>query len=217
MLQNKVSHTSVKWGEGQKLCDIRKREDEEDVRQAVYITSTELQPGLEPTEEASDSAVTQETPLALSVCLSHWPGLAPTKTATPLPFLRLPTLSFHPHSPFLHFLCDYSHHLAFLSSSGLPLSLSFFSYSPLWLHTSDPLNRFTHYILKVCLPPMISQSLSALLSTLGSDLPSLLSTSLLFSAPFLSPCRITLDIYSTAISLRRDENRFSLQQPLLSG
>lgn len=104
MLQNKVSHTSVKWGEGQKLCDIRKREDEEDVRQVVYITSTELQPGLEPTEEASDSAVTQETPLALSVCLSHWPGLAPTKTATPLPSLRLPTLSFHPHSPFLHFL-----------------------------------------------------------------------------------------------------------------
>lgn len=34
-----------------------------------------------------------------------------------------------------------------------------FSYSPTWLHTSDPLNHFTLSILKVCTLPMISQSL----------------------------------------------------------
>lgn len=35
----------------------------------------------------------------------------------------LPPLTFHSHtpSPFLHSPCDYSHHLAFLSSSDLPL------------------------------------------------------------------------------------------------
>lgn len=161
--------------------------------------------------------------LSLFVTLA-WPSIHEN---TPLPTLCLPPFSFSKLSstlalvffPFPTWLPPPAR-LSFLlwppSLGLLVLSLSFFSYSPSWLHTSDPLNNFTHSIFTVCLLTMISQSLFALLSTVGSGFPISISTSLLFSAPFLSPCRITLDIYSTAISLWGDENRFSLQQLLLS-
>lgn len=83
------------------------------MRQGVCITSTELQPGHKPTEQASDSGVTQETPMAVSVHLSHWPCIAPMKTAAHLPSMHSPySQSFYPASPssFLCFLCDYPHH-----------------------------------------------------------------------------------------------------------
>lgn len=125
--------------------------------------------------------------------LSPFVTAAPMKTAAPLSSLHLPPLSkpastlslmFHPfpmwlpppprlYSP----LWPPSFHPLFLS----------FSYSPSWLHTSDPLNRFSLSILKVCRLPVISQSLSALLSTPESDLPSLPSSSSSSSQPHSFP------------------------------
>lgn len=152
------------------------------------------------------------------------PAWHPWKQSFPFPSLHLPPFSKLPSfSQFPMWLppqlapllsCDPAR---FVLSSHHSTS---FSHSPLWLHTSDPPNHFTLSILKVCLflwslnPLLI---LFALLSTPWSDLPVAPSSSSLFSAPFLSPCRITLDIYSTAISQKRDENRFSFQQLLLSG
>lgn len=188
------------------------------MRQVAFITLTELQPGHRPAEEAADSDVTQETlpsfrcpfvtrprPRApqnsrslphLGALISPGPRLLSCVITLPPPrlsFLYLTSLSSYRCSPLL--ICPHD--------SG----------------TSDPLNRFTLPILKVCLGPMISQSLFARLSPPGYDSPGLPSTSSLPSVPFLSspPRRITLDIYSTAIRLGRDENRFSLQQLLLSG
>lgn len=209
-----------------------KSKDLEDTRQVVYITLAELQPGHKPAEEGSDSYVTQETPVALSVHLSHRPGQAPLEKKEMLLSFSCTSLhsrSFHLPSPssFLNFLCDYRCTISPLSPpitrlflSPLPITLLLFYIHPYdfillipWTVSPFPSSKFAFFLWS--LNPLLI--LFALLSTPWSDLLSLPSPSVLLSTPFLSPCRITLDIYSTAISQRRDENRFSFQQLLLSG
>lgn len=76
----------------------------------VYVAVAELQPGHKPAEEASDSCVTQETPVVLSVHLSHRADQAPQKKDAPsFPCAGLHSHGFHLPSPssFLNFLRDY--------------------------------------------------------------------------------------------------------------
>lgn len=136
------------------------------------------------------------------------PSSAKKKDAPSFPCAGLHSHGFHLPSPssFLNFLRDYR--CCISSSYNQTISVpsphhsASFLYSPLWLCASDPLNCFSLSILKVCLLPMISQSLThSFCSTLHSLIwfTQLPPPSVLLSAPFLSPCRITLDIYSTAI------------------
>lgn len=137
------------------------------------------------------SAVVQESPTVSPFVTL---GLLSMKTATPLHSLNLPPFSklSSTLTVVTLALCPVLVITPFCSFSGL----HFFLHYVLWLHTSDPLNRFISPILKVCLLSMVSQTLFVLLSTPESDLPNLFSLSSLFSAPFL-------DNYSTAISLWR--------------
>lgn len=214
-MQNKVSYSGVRCRDRQKLCDVEKPKMKRmrgrwclSPGQCYSLASSPLR---RPVTAAWHSRRRWHLQ---SVChtgpASRPPNLPPLtfRSHSPSPFLHSPVRLLPP--PRLSFL------LWPPSLGPLILSLSFFSYSPLWLHTSDPLNRFTHHILKVCLPPMISQSLFAPLFCSGIwFIQPPLHILALFS-PCLSPCSIPLDIYWTAISLRRDENRFSLQQLLLS-
>lgn len=66
----------------------------------VYVAVAELQPGHKPAEEASDSCVTQETPVVLSVHLSHRADQAPQKKKMLLPFpapASILTAFIYPH------------------------------------------------------------------------------------------------------------------------
>lgn len=148
--------------------------------------------------EASDSVVTQEMPVALSVHLSRWPNLAPMKTTTcSLPCTSFDFQCFHP--PVTLIFSQFPMWLPLPARLSLLLwpylfcplfpSLCFFPHPPLWFHSSDPLNRFTLSILKVCLFPMISQSLthsfcSALYSLIWFTRAPLFFLALLSPIPF---------------------------------
>lgn len=103
------------------------------------------------------------------------PSSAKKKDAPSFPRSGLHSHGFHLPSPssFLNFLRDYR--CCISSSYNQTISVpsphhsASFLYSPLWLCASDPLNCFTLSILKVCLLPMISQSLThSFCSTLHS-------------------------------------------------
>lgn len=174
--QSKDVDACVRKVEGQLLCDVWK----EKIRRirGRWFTSPWQSYSLvtSPPKRPATSAWRRRRPwCSQSICHTGPTKLRKKKDAPSFPCTGLHSHGFHLPSPssFLNFLRDYR--CCISSSYNQTISVpsphhsASFLYSPLWLCASDPLNCFSLSILKVCLLPMISQSLThSFCSTLHS-------------------------------------------------
>lgn len=174
--QSKDVDACVRKVEGQLLCDVWK----EKIRRirGRWFTSPWQSYSLvtSPPKRPATAAWCRRRPwCSQSICHTGPTKLRKKKDAPSFPCAGLHSHGFHLPSPssFLNFLRDYR--CCISSSYNQTISVpsphhsASFLYSPLWLCASDPLNCFSLSILKVCLLPMISQSLThSFCSTLHS-------------------------------------------------